>query len=62
MDVYNDSLLLFWESLNRNGVKYIMVGGFAVTCMVTCEQQRMPTCGLKTLWKTDRIFDMLLRN
>lgn len=30
MDVYNDSLLLFWESLNRNRVKYIMVGGFAV--------------------------------
>ena len=30
MDVYNDSLLLFWESLNRNQVAYIMVGGFAV--------------------------------
>ncbi len=30
MDVYNDSLLLFWESLNKNHVAYIMVGGFAV--------------------------------
>ena len=30
MDVYNDSLLLFWESLNKNQVAYIMVGGFAV--------------------------------
>ena len=30
MDVYNDSLLHFWESLNKNQVAYIMVGGFAV--------------------------------
>ena len=30
MDVYNDSLLLFWDSLNKNQVAYIMVGGFAV--------------------------------
>ena len=30
MDVYNDSLLLFWRELNNNHVKYIMVGGFAV--------------------------------
>lgn len=30
MDVYNDNLLVFWQSLNNNGVQYIMVGGFAV--------------------------------
>jgi predicted nucleotidyltransferase len=30
MDIYNDSLLLFWQSLNKNQVSYIMVGGFAV--------------------------------
>ncbi|MFY7840123.1 MAG: hypothetical protein ACOVP7_07590 [Lacibacter sp.] len=30
MDVYNDNLLLFWQSLNNNHVQYIMVGGFAV--------------------------------
>lgn len=30
MDIYNDSLLLFWQTLNRNHVSYIMVGGFAV--------------------------------
>lgn len=30
MDIYNDSLLLFWQSLNKNHVSYIMVGGFAV--------------------------------
>ena len=30
MDVYNDNLLLFWQSLNNNQVQYIMVGGFAV--------------------------------
>jgi predicted nucleotidyltransferase len=30
MDIYNDSLLLFWQALNKNQVLYIMVGGFAV--------------------------------
>jgi hypothetical protein len=30
MDIYNDSLLLFWQTLNKNHVSYIMVGGFAV--------------------------------
>lgn len=30
MDIYNDSLLVFWQTLNRNHVSYIMVGGFAV--------------------------------
>lgn len=30
MDIYNDSLLLFWQVLNKNQVSYIMVGGFAV--------------------------------
>lgn len=30
MDIYNDSLLLFWQILNKNHVSYIMVGGFAV--------------------------------
>lgn len=30
MDIYNDSLLLFWQALNKNQVSYIMVGGFAV--------------------------------
>lgn len=30
MDIYDDSLLSFWQTLNKNEVKYIMVGGFAV--------------------------------
>ena len=30
MDIYNDSLLLFWQILNKHQVSYIMVGGFAV--------------------------------
>jgi len=29
MDALDETLLLFWESLNNNDVKYIMVGGFA---------------------------------
>jgi len=29
MDISDDELLKFWRSLNDNGVKYIMVGGFA---------------------------------
>jgi len=29
MDALDEALLLFWESLNINNVKYIMVGGFA---------------------------------
>lgn len=30
MDVMDDELLEFWRILNKNDVKYIMVGGFAV--------------------------------
>ena len=29
MDILDDELLNFWQSLNNNQVKYIMVGGFA---------------------------------
>jgi len=29
MDVLNDELLRFWKALNKNKVRYIMVGGFA---------------------------------
>jgi len=29
MDALDEALILFWESLNNHGVKYIMVGGFA---------------------------------
>jgi predicted nucleotidyltransferase len=29
MDILDDELLKFWRSLNKNQVKYIMVGGFA---------------------------------
>lgn len=30
MDLFDEELLLFWKTLNQNGVRYIMVGGFAV--------------------------------
>lgn len=30
MDIYDDAFLAFWNFLNKNSVKYIMVGGFAV--------------------------------
>lgn len=30
MDLLDEDLLEFWATLNRHGVKYIMVGGFAV--------------------------------
>jgi hypothetical protein len=29
MDMLDDELLRFWEALNNNNVRYIMVGGFA---------------------------------
>ena len=29
MDVLDEELLRFWEALNKNNVRYIMVGGFA---------------------------------
>jgi hypothetical protein len=29
MDILDEGLLRFWKTLNDNGVKYIMVGGFA---------------------------------
>lgn len=31
MDILDDDLLHFWSTLNKYEVKYIMVGGFAVT-------------------------------
>ena len=31
MDVFDEDLLLFWKSLSESNVKYLMVGGFAVT-------------------------------
>jgi hypothetical protein len=30
MDILDDELLRFWKTLNENGVRYIMVGGFAI--------------------------------
>ena len=30
MDILDEELLKFWQSLNNNQVRYIMVGGFAV--------------------------------
>lgn len=30
MDVFDENLLKFWETLNNCGVKYIMVGGLSV--------------------------------
>jgi len=31
MDIFDEDLLLFWKSLSDNDVRYLMVGGFAVT-------------------------------
>lgn len=30
MDIFDEELLLFWESLNKNHVRYIMAGGVAL--------------------------------
>ena len=30
MDILDEELLKFWQSLNNNNVQYILVGGFAV--------------------------------
>jgi predicted nucleotidyltransferase len=30
MDILDDELVRFWKTLNENGVRYIMVGGFAI--------------------------------
>src|SRR6202012_1401726 len=30
MDILDDELVRFWKTLNKNGVRYIMVGGFAI--------------------------------
>jgi hypothetical protein len=29
MDILDEELTKFWKTLNQNGVRYIMVGGFA---------------------------------
>ena len=29
MDILDEELTKFWKALNQNGVRYIMVGGFA---------------------------------
>lgn len=31
MDVFDEDLLLLWSSLSETNVRYLMVGGFAVT-------------------------------
>ena len=30
MDILGEELVKFWQALNENGVRYIMVGGFAI--------------------------------
>src|SRR6201986_476302 len=30
MDILDEELVRFWKTLNENGVRYIMVGGFAI--------------------------------
>ncbi len=30
MDIFDEDLLTFWEALNKNNVRYIMIDGFAV--------------------------------
>jgi predicted nucleotidyltransferase len=30
MDIFDEEILLFWKTLQDNGVKYIMIGGYAV--------------------------------
>jgi len=30
MDILDEELLSFWRKLNEHGVRYIMIGGFAI--------------------------------
>ena len=30
MDVHNEDVLDLWRTLNKHGVRYILIGGFAV--------------------------------
>jgi hypothetical protein len=30
MDIFDEEIIHFWKSLSANGVKYIIVGGYAV--------------------------------
>jgi len=48
MDIYSDSFLELCICLNKNGVRYIMVGGFATNSMVTSASLKMWT----SIWKT----------
>ena len=38
MDVFEEELLAFWDALNKNNVRYIMIGGLLQDFMVTTEQ------------------------
>ena len=59
MDIYDDDLLSFWQALNKNQVKYIMAGGFAVNMP---GQQKMPICGSMILLKIEKTCDRLSLN
>lgn len=50
MDIFDEDLLKFWETLNKNNVRYIMIGGFAVNM-----QGFSRTTGDVDLWLKDEL-------
>ncbi len=50
MDIFDEELLKFWETLNKNNVRYIMIGGFAVNM-----QGFSRTTGDVDLWLKDEL-------
>lgn len=50
MDIFDEDLLEFWEILNKNNVRYIMIGGFAVNM-----QGFMRATGDVDLWLQDEL-------
>jgi hypothetical protein len=52
MDVLDQELLRFWESLNKNDVHYLMVGGFATRFHGYNRNTDDWMCGWKIICKT----------
>lgn len=50
MDIFDEELLKFWKTLNKNNVRYIMIGGFAVNM-----QGFSRTTGDVDLWMKDEL-------
>ena len=62
MDVFNDELLRFWNTLNTTNVRYIMVGGLAIRFHGYNRNTDDLDLGWKTTYQIEKIYVLLFHN